>query len=352
MTEYSYTKAGVDESKLQAEIVAVGLPVDHIAGGAANLIVIYMTRDLLPGEKTILDNTVASHDGRPRGKRPIISIYTDLGSLSINQRTAIWSNLTAGTPPLWTLDLGPNAATLYSFRFQATTGSLTVAERNDAQRWAVAMYCQDNPKYLVAPTFDPTINVAGDQVGGVRGLLPEDQAVINQLFKALRPTPLQSTVVSDRTLTAATSLVLWNQWQITNFEPFVLRGPGRYQMEGSISGKLFMEPAGRYMPYDSVLFIKVGLSLDNFIMPGTEVVVKDLATISRWSYGTVSPQWEFELTDDLEHRISLLAQVVSMPTASPIGRDWVGLSNDENGRSWLRLYEVPVRDSTNWWPAL
>jgi hypothetical protein len=232
MTEYSYTKAGVDESKLQAEIVAVGLPVDHIAGGAANLIVIYMTRDLLPGEKTILDNTVASHDGRPRGKRPIISIYTDLGSLSINQRTAIWSNLTAGTPPLWTLDLGPNAATLYSFRFQATTGSLTVAERNDAQRWAVAMYCQDNPKYLVAPTFDPTINVAGDQVGGVRGLLPEDQAVINQLFKALRPTPLQSTVVSDRTLTAATSLVLWNQWQITNFEPFVLRGPGRYQMEG------------------------------------------------------------------------------------------------------------------------
>jgi hypothetical protein len=58
--KYDYARTDVDASKLQTEIAAAGLPVDHVLGGESGTTVV-TTRDLDATEKTTLDGVVAAH---------------------------------------------------------------------------------------------------------------------------------------------------------------------------------------------------------------------------------------------------------------------------------------------------
>jgi len=98
-----------------------------------------------------------------RGPRMLPAIFTDLNALTAAQKTNINTDLFGGTPPKWQSDLGVNAASLFILEAVADLGNLTTAQQTTMKMKACAAYVQDNPNYLVHPTFDATINVAGDQ---------------------------------------------------------------------------------------------------------------------------------------------------------------------------------------------
>jgi hypothetical protein len=161
---YYYSIPYADLGKLQQECIAAGLPVAYINGGTIPTDVYVVTsRPLTPGEVTILDGVVAAHDGRPRKKRLLYDILTDYNALTGTQRTKTWADVTKGTPPLWATDAGPNAASVFSLNWSATQGGAP-AQQDIAKAYLISAYVQDNPKYLVNPAFDPTINLPGDMV--------------------------------------------------------------------------------------------------------------------------------------------------------------------------------------------
>lgn len=100
----------------------------------------------------------------PRVRRLLLDIITDINALSTAQKNLIWTDITSGAPPKWELDAGPNAAAIAVLQWAATSG-VSAADILSAKIRGVAMYCADNPKYLVNPAFAPTINIPGDQPG-------------------------------------------------------------------------------------------------------------------------------------------------------------------------------------------
>ena len=93
--------------------------------------------------------------------KSMYSIATSIFGLSSSQKTNLISNLFGGNPALYQKDVGPNAAAI-SAVYASITNASGVASFNQAQQLIIAaMYTQDNPNYLVNPTFDPTINVSG-----------------------------------------------------------------------------------------------------------------------------------------------------------------------------------------------
>jgi hypothetical protein len=94
--------------------------------------------------------------------RSLYNIYTDIKGLNSTQKTNIWNDLNSGTPAKITLDLGPASmfiAMLWGFGHELT--GLTAADLAIMKIMAATYYVWDNPNYLVNPSFDPSINVAG-----------------------------------------------------------------------------------------------------------------------------------------------------------------------------------------------
>ncbi len=98
-----------------------------------------------------------------RKPRTLWAVYQDLLALTGAQKTNVWADLTSGSPAKITLDKGPHADIAFVLHWAATNTSLPAAAIVDAKVRAAAAYVVDNPKYLVIPAFDVTINIAGDQ---------------------------------------------------------------------------------------------------------------------------------------------------------------------------------------------
>ncbi len=96
--------------------------------------------------------------------RKLFDIYTDIGNLTALKQAAVWTDITTGNPPLWSQDRGANAGAIMALHWSAVNSGAVAAALNDAKRRLVALYCQDVPDYLVAPAFDPTINISGKEV--------------------------------------------------------------------------------------------------------------------------------------------------------------------------------------------
>lgn len=169
METYYFVKTAsmLDSSKLQAEIAAAGLPVLYINTSGDDVYITF-NRQLDAAEVTQLEALVNNHDGRARRKRILFAIRQDLNALTNAQKTAIWNDLNGGNPPKWALDAGPNAAAIAAIEWGATVpAGVSTAEKTEARLRLAAMYCQDNPNYLVNQTFNgtvPAINVPGDEV--------------------------------------------------------------------------------------------------------------------------------------------------------------------------------------------
>ena len=126
-----------------------------------------LARQLAEGAVTryLADNpgTATGH----KQPRRLFDIYTDIGNLTAGQQSAIWTNLDAGNPPLWATDDGDNAAAIMVLHWAVANSGASTANVNNAKRRLAALYVQDNPTYLVLPTFDPAVsgvNIPGDEV--------------------------------------------------------------------------------------------------------------------------------------------------------------------------------------------
>jgi len=171
---YEYGPGGYDIAQLQAEIVAAGLPNPQGIMGSGSTgpgthptdIRIMYADALTALQKTQLDGVVAAHvpEG-PRVPRPLYAIRADLQALSTTQFSNVWQDLSAAASPAprkYLLDEGPNAAAIFALDWSVYTSGGTAAQVRAAQLSLTAEYVQDNPKYLVRPPFDSSINIPGD----------------------------------------------------------------------------------------------------------------------------------------------------------------------------------------------
>lgn len=165
MAIYTRDKLGAYVGRLHVELSAAALPVETVRGpDPAGVVSVRTTRDLTPAEEQTLSEVVTAHDGSARRKRTIYAIYTELGTLSATRQNTIWADVTAGSPPKWATDAGPNAAAIAAIHWSAANSGAAAAAVNDARRRLVAMYVQDNPNYLVNPSFDQALSLAGDEL--------------------------------------------------------------------------------------------------------------------------------------------------------------------------------------------
>ena len=87
-------------------------------------------------------------------------------NLSPTQWTKTWADIsspiTGVVPRKYLSDIGPNAAAIFVKDWRVYQSGASGAPLKVAQSDLVSMFVQDNPSYLVAPPFDPSINVPGD----------------------------------------------------------------------------------------------------------------------------------------------------------------------------------------------
>lgn len=106
---------------------------------------------------------IQAHDGTPRRPRPLYAIYADLNALSNAKKTAVWNDLSSGTPKKYLAGSGDNAAAIGALDWAVTDSGASGAALTAARLRIAAAYVQDYPGYLVNPGFDPSIAVSGDE---------------------------------------------------------------------------------------------------------------------------------------------------------------------------------------------
>lgn len=164
--------------RLDRAIKAAGIPVDgeaditgqfiqpnwHVVtrGDGVVLRIDYQS-SATPAQIQQGDSIAMTFDLHDRGPRPLYAIYIDLQALSTTQKTEVWTDLSSGSPKKYYTDVGPNAAAIAALDWAASDSGATGAALTSARLRITASYVQDNPTYLVNPSFDPGINVPGDQ---------------------------------------------------------------------------------------------------------------------------------------------------------------------------------------------
>jgi hypothetical protein len=159
--------AGAREDLVLASATGAGLPAVYVngQGNPTASLTVFMSRDLTSAEQTTLANIVsAATPPAPRVPRTLVAIYTDLQALTAAQKTSVWTDLSSGTPRKYLAGAGRNAAAIAALDWAATDSGATGNALTAARLRVAAMWCQDNPTYLVNPDFLPAVNVPGDQV--------------------------------------------------------------------------------------------------------------------------------------------------------------------------------------------
>ena len=153
---------------LLSQLQAAGLPVIDVqtSGAYTGQVIVVSSIDLITAQLTQMQAVVSAFDLRSRIPRPLYAIYNDLVALTTTQQANIWADISSGTTPKYLLDAGPNTAALVVLDWAVRSSGATGTALTAAKFRAVALYVQDNPTYLVTPTFDATINVPGDMPEG------------------------------------------------------------------------------------------------------------------------------------------------------------------------------------------
>jgi hypothetical protein len=96
-------------------------------------------------------------------RKTVATIFTQLSALTATQKTNVWADLTSGSPAKWTLNEGLNAAAIgIGVGIVASlVAAFTAAALTDMKLRVAAAYVYDNPRYLVNPACDSSINVPG-----------------------------------------------------------------------------------------------------------------------------------------------------------------------------------------------
>lgn len=100
---------------------------------------------------------------KARRTRSLWAIHDDVEALSPNQRGKVWNDLNAASPPKYRAP-GPHAPHILTLfcADKLLPGNPPVTH---TQLGIIVYYVADNPDYLVAPAFDPSIMIPGDEPG-------------------------------------------------------------------------------------------------------------------------------------------------------------------------------------------
>jgi hypothetical protein len=172
---YSYGPGSYRTSQLETEIVAAGLPAPVAVNGSgytdpgsfATTVQVHYAAPLSPAGVNTLGDVVAAHvPAGPRQPRPLWAIRADVQALSTGQFGNVWNDLSAAAgsvPRKYLTDYGVNAGSIFCYDHLIYVVQGTAAQVRAGQISLTSLYCQDNPKYLVNPPFDTSIDVPGDQ---------------------------------------------------------------------------------------------------------------------------------------------------------------------------------------------
>lgn len=167
-----------DVGRLDRALRAAGIPIDGVGDttggipqpgwhivtrGDGVVLRIDYQASATPAQIQQGDAIAMTFDLHNRGPRPLYAIYVDLQALSTAQKLEVWNDLSSGSPKKYLLGTGPNTAAIGALDWAVTDSGATGASLTAARLRIATAYVQDNPEYLVHPSFDPGINVPGDQ---------------------------------------------------------------------------------------------------------------------------------------------------------------------------------------------
>jgi hypothetical protein len=93
-------------------------------------------------------------------QRSMADLFIAISALTNAQKTAIWTDLSSGSPAKYLLSEGAAEAGIAALDWAIKDSGATGASLTNARLRIAAMYAYDNPLYLVNPSFDATINIA------------------------------------------------------------------------------------------------------------------------------------------------------------------------------------------------
>src|SRR5262245_16667205 len=146
---------------LDMQIRAKGIPIIGVSGPP---FVVTYDPSATQAQKDQGDALAAAFDGKDRVFRDLSDLRAGIQALSTAQFTNVWADLSGpapGVPRKYLADTGPNAPSIWVFDWSLYVSGPTAAQQKAGQISLAAMVVQDQPFYLDAPPFDPTVNVLG-----------------------------------------------------------------------------------------------------------------------------------------------------------------------------------------------
>lgn len=148
-------------AKLANAITALGIPITGIRDSESGLVIHYTAAATGP-QITQGNALAAGWSFAPRKPRTITALFDAITALTTAQKTNIGNDL-FGASRKWSTNVGSNRSGMAVIYSQTLQGGITAANLAIYKSMGAAMYAQDNPEYLVNPTFDNSINVPGDE---------------------------------------------------------------------------------------------------------------------------------------------------------------------------------------------
>jgi len=148
---------------LHRNLLVAGIPITGVSGGPPWTV--QYDPSATQGQIDQGNSMAAAFDGKGRQTRTLAAIYSDMQKLTTTQHNKAWADISApapGAPTKYLTDVGINAGPIFVLHWTIYNSGASGAQLLAAQKEMLTMYVQDNPTYLMQPTFDPTINISGD----------------------------------------------------------------------------------------------------------------------------------------------------------------------------------------------
>lgn len=149
--------------RLELTFAALGIPLagtSYDPTATPPLSVTYAP-DAAPAQIDQGNTLLASWDMRIYRTRTLSDLIAALQALTAAQKTNISNDLFSGSPFKVLTDTSSNESAIYVLYYNTQTGGTSASDKNLAKLYAASLYVQDNPVYLIQPTFDSSINVPG-----------------------------------------------------------------------------------------------------------------------------------------------------------------------------------------------
>jgi hypothetical protein len=144
-------------------LAAAGLPVVGVSV-SGNVVTATYSRALTAPEQAQANSIITNeYYSTLRKPRSLHAIFLDISALPGASKVACWSDLNSGIPKRFTMDEGPNAASILVLQWAVESSNTGVSSVQDAQLRIIVFYVQDNPLYLVNPPFLPSLVIYGDE---------------------------------------------------------------------------------------------------------------------------------------------------------------------------------------------